>query len=187
MPAAADAVIGQNSKRAALNSHLKDITTAMFKKILAPIQNLENDEIVFEKALTLAKENHAELMLLHVFAPSDPSVPGLPNPMLYRYPLVTDELMKGFQDRWEETENQGLEMLKGLSDRAQSVGLTPEFSQNVGSVGTVVCHLADSWEADLVVIRQPDRSKLDELLLGSVSHYILHHAPCAVLTITSSK
>ena len=159
----------------------------MFKKILAPIQNLENDEIVFEQALTLAKENNAELMLLHVFAPSDPSVPGLPNPVLYRYPLVTDELMKGFQARWEDTENRGLEMLKALSDRAQSKGITPEFSQNVGPVGPVVCHLANNWGADLVVIRQPDRSKLDELLLGSVSHYILHHAPCAVLTVVSSQ
>lgn len=157
----------------------------MFRKILAPIQNLENDEIVFERALTLAKENNAELMLLHVFAPSDPSVPGLPNPVLYRYPLVTDELMKGFQERWEDTENRGLEMLKALSDRAQSEGVTPEFSQNVGPVGSVVCHLANNWGADLVVTRQPDRSKLDELLIGSVSHYILHHAPCAVLTVVS--
>lgn len=159
----------------------------MFKKILAPIQNLENDEVVFEQALALAKENNAGLMLLHVFAPNDPSLPGLASPVLYRYPLVTDELMKGFQGRWEETENQGLEMLKGLSDRAQAAGITPEFSQNVGSVGSVVCHLADNWGADLVVIRQPDRSKLDELLLGSVSHYILHHAPCAVLTVAGSK
>jgi len=157
----------------------------MFRKILAPIQNLENDETVFERALTLAKENNAELMLLHVFAPSDPSVPGLPNPVLYRYPLVTDELMKGFQERWEDTENRGLSMLKALSDRAQSEGVTPEFSQNVGSVGSVVCHLANNWGADLVVTRQPDRSKLDELLIGSISHYILHHAPCAVLTVVS--
>lgn len=158
----------------------------MFKKILAPIQNVETDEAVFEQALALAKENTAGLMLLHVFTPSDPSLPGLPNPVLYRYPLVTDELMKGFQARWEETESQGLEMLKDLSDRAQAAGVTPEFSQNVGPVGSVVCHLADNWGADLVVIRQPDRSKLDELLLGSVSHYILHHAPCAVLTVASA-
>ena len=159
----------------------------MFKKILAPIQNLENDELIFSFALTLAKEHDAELMLLHVFAPNAPTAPGLPNSVLYRYPLVTDELMQGFQNRWKETENQGLEMLKGLSDRAQAEGITPEFSQNVGSVGAVVCHLADSWSADLVVIRQPDRSKLDELLLGSISHYILHHAPCAVLTVAASR
>ncbi|MEO0646022.1 MAG: universal stress protein [Cyanobacteria bacterium J06650_10] len=52
---------------------LQVINTDMFKKILAPIQNLENDEIVFEQALMLAKENNAGLMLLHVFAPNDPS------------------------------------------------------------------------------------------------------------------
>ncbi|MEM6598545.1 MAG: universal stress protein [Cyanobacteria bacterium P01_C01_bin.69] len=54
-------------------------------------------------------------------------------------------------------------------------------------MGSVVCHLTDNWGADLIVIHQPVRSKLDELLLGSVSHYILHHAPCAVMTVVKPK
>lgn len=154
----------------------------MFTKILAPIQNLENDELVFEQALTLAKEKQGMLMLLHVFSPNE-QTPLLPSPVLYRYPIVTDELMKNYQQRWEETENEGLKMLKALSERAEAAGVTPEFSQNVGPVGPVVCTMAKNWGADLIVIRQPDRSKLEELLTGSNSHYVLHHAPCQVLTV----
>lgn len=154
----------------------------MFTKILAPIQNLENDEVVFEQALTLAKEKQGTLMLLHVFPPNE-QMPPLPNPVLYRYPMVTDELMKNYQQRWEETENEGLKMLKALSDRAEAAGIISEFSQNVGPVGPVVCAMAKNWGADLIVIRQPDRSKLEELLSGSNSHYVLHHAPCPVLTV----
>ena len=33
----------------------------------------------------------------------------------------------------------------------------------------------------------PTCSGLSELILGSVSNYVLHHAPCSVLTLQSLK
>jgi nucleotide-binding universal stress UspA family protein len=159
----------------------------MFTKILAPIQTTLTDQVVFDTALALAQQNQAGLMLLHVFSPEMKTTPALPNPTLYRYPLVTDELMLNYRQRWEETENQGLAMLKSLADQAQAAGVSVEFSQNFGNIGSVICHLAESWDADLIVIRQPDRSKLDELFLGSTSNYVLHHAPCPVLAIPNTK
>jgi nucleotide-binding universal stress UspA family protein len=36
-------------------------------------------------------------------------------------------------------------------------------------------------EADLIIVGRKDRSGLEELLLGSVSSDVVHHAPCAVL------
>lgn len=158
----------------------------MFTKILAPIQDVTSDQKVFETALDLAKQNEAGLMLLHVFSPEMKSTPALPNPVLYRYPMVTDELMKNYQQRWEETENRGLEMLKELARKAKDIGVTAEFSQNIGSIRNVICHMADNWNADLIVIRQPDRSQLSELLSGGTSNYVLHHAPCPVLAVPSS-
>ena len=91
--------------------------------------------------------------------------------------------MQGYRKRWEEFENQGLEMLKSLAKEAQAVGVEVEFSQNIGNTGHVICDMAETWQADLLVIRQPDRSKLDELFLGSISNYVLHHAICPVLAI----
>lgn len=155
----------------------------MFTKILTPIQSTITDHVVFEKALALAKQHQARLMLLHVFSTEERNVTALPNPVLYQYPLVTDELMETYRQRWEETENHGLEMLKELADKAQAAGVTVEFSQNFGNVGRVICNLAKNWGADLIMIRQPDRSKLDELLLGGISSYVLHHAMCPVMTI----
>ncbi|MGF1514583.1 MAG: universal stress protein [Elainellaceae cyanobacterium] len=154
-----------------------------FSKILAPIQTTMTDQVVFNQALALAQQNQASLMLLHVFSPEMKSTPTLPNPVLYRYPLVTDELMRDYRQRWEEVENEGLSMLKDFAAQAQSAGVEVEFSQNFGSIGNMICHMAKNWNADLIVIRQPNRSKLDELFLGSVSHYVLHHATCPVLTV----
>lgn len=155
----------------------------MFSKILAPIQTTATDQVVFDQALTLAQQSQAKLMLLHVISPDIRSTPALPNPTLYRYPVITDELMQDYRQRWESIENQGLEMLKTLAEKAKSAGVEAEFSQNVGNTNHVICNMADNWEADLIVIRQPDRSKLDELFLGSVSNYVLHHASCPVLAI----
>lgn len=143
--------------------------------------------MIFEKALVLAQQNQAGMMLLHVFSPELKTTPSLPNPVLYRYPIVTDELMRTYRDRWEDTENQGLEMLQHLADKAQKADVSVEFSQNFGNVGQVICNMAESWGADLILVRQPDRSKLNELFLGSNSNYVLHHAPCPVLAMPASE
>ncbi len=37
--------------------------------------------------------------------------------------------------------------------------------------------------ADLIVVGRRGRSGLSELILGSASNYVLHHAPCSVLTL----
>ncbi|NEP16359.1 MAG: universal stress protein [Leptolyngbya sp. SIO4C1] len=155
----------------------------MFTKILAPIQNRLTDQVVFDTALSLAQQTSARLMLLRVFSPEMRAAPALPNPTLYRYPMVTDELMLTYRQRWEDLENSGLEMLKQLSEQAQASGITVEFTQNFGNVGQVICEVGENWGADLIVTRQPDRSKLDELFLGSISNYVLHHASCPVLAI----
>ncbi len=155
----------------------------MFSKILAPIQDPVSDRAVFNNALALAKQNQATLMLLHVFSPEAENSLALPDDNLYRYPIITDELMKNYQQRWESIENQGLEMLQKLAKEAETDGVTVEFSQNMGSVNRVICNMAKNWGADLIVIRCPDRSKLDEFFLGSISSYVLHHAPCPVLAV----
>ncbi|MEO0350033.1 MAG: universal stress protein, partial [Cyanobacteria bacterium P01_A01_bin.15] len=39
------------------------------------------------------------------------------------------------------------------------------------------------WNADLIMMGRRGRSGFSELLLGSVSNYVMHHAPCSVLTV----
>ena len=51
----------------------------------------------------------------------------------------------------------------------------------MGDPGDNICELAEELEADLIIVGRKDRSGLEELLLGSVSSDVVHHAPCAVL------
>jgi len=55
-----------------------------------------------------------------------------------------------------------------------------EFTQNTGSPGRVICEIAKAWQADLIILRRRGYSGLTEMLLGSVSNYVLHHAPCSI-------
>ncbi|MGF1516635.1 MAG: universal stress protein, partial [Nodosilinea sp.] len=51
------------------------------------------------------------------------------------------------------------------------------------SPGRVICTLAKTWAADLIVVGSHRRKGLSELFLGSVSNYVMHHAPCSVLVV----
>jgi len=44
----------------------------------------------------------------------------------------------------------------------------------------MICELAIDWNADLIMMGRRGRSGIAEFFLGSVSNYVLHHAPCSV-------
>ncbi|HIK43734.1 MAG TPA: universal stress protein, partial [Leptolyngbyaceae cyanobacterium M65_K2018_010] len=39
--------------------------------------------------------------------------------------------------------------------------------------------------ADLIVVGRRERGRIKAALLGSVSNYVVHHAPCSVLIVHS--
>ncbi|MGI0488158.1 universal stress protein [Pantanalinema rosaneae CENA516] len=74
-------------------------------------------------------------------------------------------------------------MLQALVDEAIANGVSTQFVQGVGSAGSLICEFARQVEADLIILGRHGYSSLNEFFLGSVSHYVLHHAPCSVLVI----
>jgi nucleotide-binding universal stress UspA family protein len=156
----------------------------MFNKILAAIDASESSKQVFDTALSLAKLNNAELMLLHVISPLDEGYPTLMFPGAADvYPTLYEEAVKSYKQQWQEFEQRSLDILRSLASQAREAGITVEFSQSTGDPGKNICNTARIWEAGLIVIGRRGHKGLSELLLGSVSNYVLHHAPCSVLTL----
>jgi nucleotide-binding universal stress UspA family protein len=155
----------------------------MFHRILVAIDHSEINQSVFEAALALAKTTGARLMLLHVLSLDERPILNPPFYISGYASALTDEIIKQYQEEWAASEQRGLEKLRALTNEATTAGVSTEFTQNVGAPGQTICSIAQSWKADLVVIGRRGYSGLREMVLGSVSNYVLHHAPCSVLTV----
>jgi len=156
----------------------------MFSKILVAVTNNEIGQQVFEKALTLAGASNAELILLHVISPFD-------DDYLAASRMQTDEAYTNFHThgveyylrQWEALKQRGIDFLTLLTNQAIAKNINAEFTQEIGDPSRLICETARTWKADLIVMGRRGRSGLSEFFLGSVSNYVLHHAPCSVLTV----
>lgn len=156
----------------------------MFCKILVAMDTSSMGKSVFDEALTLAKAMGASLMLLHVLSPEENGSPNiLMFPNFGYHPGLSTSSVDIYQRQWQRLEQYGIELLRSRQEEATSAGVTTEFTQNQGSPGRTICDVARTWGADTIVMGRRGHSGLTELILGSVSNYVLHHAPCSVLTV----
>lgn len=154
----------------------------MYKKVLVAMDAASSQQ-VFDTAVSLAKANNANLMLLHVLSEEEVGSPTPILPSLEYYPSVHEKNWELYQEQRKACAKQGLEMLRSRQEQAAAAEVSAEFTQLSGSPGRAICELARNWGADLIITGRRERSGLSELFLGSVSNYVLHHAPCSVLIV----
>ncbi len=156
----------------------------MFKKILVAVENNQISLQIFGEALSLAKTTNANLMLIHVMSPFDGHYfnPISVDPYSY-YPTLHSEAITQTLSQWDTLKQEGIDFLAMLCKQATKLGITTEFTQNFGEPGKIICEIAQNWQADLIIVGRRGRVGLSEFFLGSVSNYVLHHAPCSVLTV----
>ncbi|MGF1602973.1 MAG: universal stress protein [Thermosynechococcaceae cyanobacterium] len=143
----------------------------MYNNILVAIDVFDQSTTVFEQALQLAKMTGAKLILLHVLSRDEVGYPMVP-------PLGIDD---NYYDRWRGFVKQGLQRLQGFAEQAQTEKIATEIHQEIGRPGHVICAIARKQKIDLIMIGNRGHSGLSEVVLGSQSNYVMHHAPCSVL------
>ncbi|MDQ0495269.1 universal stress protein [Paenibacillus brasilensis] len=52
-----------------------------------------------------------------------------------------------------------------------------------GDPASVICESANQEKVDLIIIGTRGKGLVSEMILGSVSHHVIQHAPCPVLTV----
>lgn len=163
----------------------------MLKKILVTIDRSPANKKVFDEAFFLAKTTKAKLILLHVLSAEEPG-----SPIMSLYPPVGDDYHyihlnseitqmanQMYHKQWKAFETEGINMLRSFADIAIAEGIETEFTQITGHPSSTICEFAQSCYADVIVIGRRGHSGLREMLLGSVSNYVVHHAPCSVLLV----
>ena len=158
----------------------------MFNKILVAIDRSTTSRNVFETVVPLAKMTGASLMLLHVSSNEEkdnlsPSID--PKRVESR---LDSSILEAYDRHWQELEQQQqqeLEVMRSLVEEATAAGVNTEFTQTLGDPGKTICNLAQTWSADLIVVGSRGLTGIKEIILGSVSNYVTHHAPCSVFIV----
>ena len=154
----------------------------MIEKILATIDSPGNKS-VFDTAVSLAKTMDAKLMLLHILSETDLDYPVLPTHVYYSVLRGNDNSI--LHQKFYEYERQEAEFLSYLTQKAIAMGIDAEYAQLKGVPGWEICKAASAWTADLILIGSRGLKGIKEILVGSVSNYVSHHAPCSVLIVRS--
>jgi nucleotide-binding universal stress UspA family protein len=148
----------------------------MFSRILVAMDDSEAGDRVFEKALALTKLTNARLMLMHVLSSVEVECDSsyqdnIPSPK------------KQSAEALEALKHQYLQKLRTRVSAVTDLGTNADLGLLSGNIGQQICENACRWGADLILMGHRGLSALEEETLGSVSNYVLHHAPCSLLVI----
>ncbi|WP_299492823.1 universal stress protein [Acaryochloris sp. IP29b_bin.137] len=157
----------------------------MLKKILVALDHSDFSQQTFMQSVVLAKATHAKLMLFHVISSTEEGYPVLPliPDILEDYDLSQTEVTTSYLKDLDVFKANSLELLRSRSNQAKEQGISVVYQQSIGDPGREICEIARQWNADTIIIGRRSRNLLSKLLLGSVSNYVTHHAPCSVLIV----
>ena len=92
-------------------------------------------------------------------------------------PAIEEEQLEAVQEEAREA----------LDRTVRSLGGTIEPLLTEGDPGKEICRLAGSGRYDLVVVGSHGTGLVRRVLVGSVSHYVVHHATCPVLVVRAPE
>lgn len=155
----------------------------MFQRILVALDRSISSRSVLEEAIALAKPE-AKLNLVTIQPSMDV---GYPDPIYLSMEgmqgIWTTEMYQSHMANWQQQQQEIEGWLRSQADFAHRQGLSTEYTCPIGTPGETLCKVATKWKADLIIMGRRGRTGFSELLLGSVSNYVMHHAPCSVLTV----
>jgi nucleotide-binding universal stress UspA family protein len=144
----------------------EEIRTPEYKLILNATDGSEVAKGATRQAIYLARKTGAELLILHVVETSFAWYTGA------FYQQLVDEL-RAF----------GGKVVESAAAMAEQEGVRARTMSVDGQSGTAIVRIAEREGANLVVLGALGRSMVEEALMGSVSHYVVRHAPCPVLVV----
>jgi nucleotide-binding universal stress UspA family protein/mannose-6-phosphate isomerase-like protein (cupin superfamily) len=135
------------------------------KTILHPTDFSPNSRYAFETACTLARDNRATLVVLHVMAPSTAPVLQVPPPDLMR---SAESQQTVGQFPWPQPSDPQIRVEHRVTD---------------GDPGEEILRAAEQLPCDIIVMGTHGRTGLGRLLTGSVAEEVLRKASCPVLVV----
>lgn len=155
-----------------------------YKKILVAIDRSPQASTVFDQALAIAQVYNCELILFHCLNWENQDMAA---PFVGIGTMADIKLYGSLQKLQHESLQKEIEQvgnwLRTLCQQAELKNIKAEPECRVGTPGILICEEVRNWKADLIVIGRRGHKGISEFLLGSVSNYVVHYAPCSVLIV----
>ena len=141
--------------------------SAKHSNILVAVDGSDSAEVAFSKAVEIAIQDDASLLIAHVIDTRNFSTFEL-------YDLAT-----------ERAEDFGRRLLKEYEEKAAIAGLiNVKTAIEYGSPKVKISrNIAPQHNIDLIICGATGMNRVERLLLGSVSEHITRNAPCDVLVV----
>ncbi len=110
-----------------------------------------------------------EVTLLHVVNPAQPGFEHLPAEARY----------EALRNLHEDAQN----LLASAAERLERVGFRVRTRVEEGAAGKTLCQVCEEDDFELVVLGRRGYGELSEVVLGSVSHFVVHRCPSHVLVV----
>ena len=137
----------------------------LFSKILVAIDGSESAKKAFTTSIYLASVSNCRIDVIHVVSCEfgGDSAASLE--------LVEDLKIKANS------------MLEEYKKYALEKDIRPKFMLEIGDPANMIIEIVNSKDYDLVVLGTRGMNVFKELLLGSVSIKVMHHAKCPVMVV----
>ena len=139
-----------------------------YNRIMVAVDGSKEAELAFKKAINVTKRNNAELVLLHVIDARAFQTMTSFDTMLAEQ--ATDMAKESLAEYAENAKKQGITSIKTLIE--------------YGSPKTVIAkYVPSEHQIDLIMLGATGLNAVERLFIGSVSEYVIRHAPCDVLVV----
>ena len=138
----------------------------MFARILVAVDGSESSKKAFDKSVFLAQKCNSKLYVVHVVLDWEYGGDS----------AATFELI-------EELRSKGMELLEQCKKQALQSNLQVETLLEQGDYAHEIIEVAKRKNCDIIMMGSRGMSPFKELLLGSVSLKVMHHARCPVMVV----
>ncbi|MBA2659360.1 MAG: universal stress protein [Nitrosospira sp.] len=149
---------------------VKQAPQARYQRILAPVDFSKSSCRATKFAMNIAP--HAHITVLHAFE--------VPFEAKLRSSSVDDKLIQVYETEVQAQKNREMQQL--ISDLEAPDGSSSGIIEP-GSASAVIRKKMEALKPDLIVIGKHGQSERDEMLLGSVTKYVIQDADCDVLVV----
>ena len=137
----------------------------MFSRILVAVDGSESAKKAFEKSIYLAQKCSSKIDLVHVVQCE-----------LGGDSATTFELI-------DELKTKAQKMLEEYKIQAAKNNVFIQIMVTQGDPAQAIIELAKAKSYDLIIMGTRGRTAFQELLIGSVSQKVMHHASCPVMVV----